>query len=109
MSEDSRLGREAIETAYALKQLIVGPDGRHSHVERRINEAEAGIVRQVLHLSAAGHWVKAIAKTLNAEGAQSPRAQLGRSQTWAPSSVREVIAGFLESMRRLLDSSGFAA
>jgi DNA invertase Pin-like site-specific DNA recombinase len=125
MSEESRLGREAIETAYALKQLItsgvrvffyledrertldsptekfmmsltaftdelerekgrqrtydamlrkakaghvtggrvfgydnleiLGLDGRRSHVERRINEAEAAIVRQVFQLSAAGH------------------------------------------------------
>jgi DNA invertase Pin-like site-specific DNA recombinase len=161
MSEESRLGREAIETAHALKQLItsgvrvyiyledreltverptekfmmsltaftdelerekgrqrtydamlrkakaghvtggrvfgydnleiLGLDGRRSHVERRINEAEAAIVRQVFQLSAAGHGLKAIAKHLNAECAPSPRAQLGRSQTWAPSSVREVL------------------
>jgi hypothetical protein len=35
--------------------------------------------------------MKAIAKRLNAEGAPSPRAQQGRSQTWAPSSVRDVL------------------
>ena len=161
MSEESRLGRESIETAYALKQLItagvrvffyledrertldsptdkimmsltafademerarasqrvadamerkaraghvtggrvfgydnveiVGPDGRRSHVERRINETEAAIVRQVFRLSAEGHGMKAITKRLNAEGAPSPRAQQGRSHTWAPSSVREVL------------------
>ena len=161
MSEESRLGRESIKTAYALKQLIaagvrvffyledrertldsptdkimmsltafademerarasqrvtdamerkaraghvtggrvfgydnveiVGPDGRRSHVERRINETEAAIVRQVFRLSAEGHGMKAITKRLNAEGAPSPRAQQGRSQTWAPSSVREVL------------------
>jgi site-specific DNA recombinase len=35
--------------------------------------------------------VKAIAKQLNADSAPSPRAQCGRSQSWAPSSVRAVL------------------
>jgi site-specific DNA recombinase len=160
MSEESRLGREAIETAYALKQLIAagvrvffyledrertldsptdkimlslttfadelerekarqrtydamhrlaqaghvtggrlfGYDnvealagGIRSHVDRRVNEAEAAVVRRIFELSAGGYGIKAIAKRLNAEGAPSPRAQRGRSQTWAPSSVREVL------------------
>jgi site-specific DNA recombinase len=161
MSEESRLGREAIETAYALKQLvqagvrvffymenrertldsptdkimlsltafadelerekarqrtydamlrkaraghvcggrvfgydnieILGIDGKRSHVERRINDGEAAIIRQIFELSVVGHGVKAITKLLNASGAPSPRAQCGRSQTWAPSSVREVL------------------
>jgi site-specific DNA recombinase len=156
MSEESRLGREAIETAYALKQLVtagvrvffyledrertldsptdkimlslttfadelerekarqrtydamlrkaraghvcggrtfgydnVRIDG--SHVERHINAVEAAVIRRIFELSADGHGVKAIAKMLNAAGAVSPRAQLGRSQTWAPSSVREAL------------------
>ena len=124
MSEESRLGREAIETAYALKQLVqagvrvffyledrertldsptdkimlsltafadelerekarqrtydamqrkaraghvtggrvfgydnvemLGADGQRSHVERRINEAEAAVVRRIFELCAAG-------------------------------------------------------
>lgn len=161
MSEESRLGREAIETAYALKQLvtagvrvffyledrertldsptdkimlsltafadelerekarqrtrdamvrkaraghvtggscfgyrnveIVGPDGRRSHVEREIVPAEADVIRQIFQLSAEGHGMKAIAKILNAAGTPSPRAQRGRSQSWAPTSVREAL------------------
>jgi DNA invertase Pin-like site-specific DNA recombinase len=161
MSEVSRLGREQIETAYALKQLsqagarcfsyledrelliesatdkfllgavtfaadlerekarqrtydamqrkaraghvtggwtfgyrnieIVGTDGRRSHVEREIEPAQADVIRQIFQLSADGHGVKAIAKRLNAQGAPSPRAQQGRSQSWAPSSVRAVL------------------
>jgi DNA invertase Pin-like site-specific DNA recombinase len=161
MSEVSRLGREQIETAYALKQLSVsgvrcfgyledremlmesatdkflmgavtfaadlerekarqrtydamarkaraghvtggrlfgydnvesvGADGKRSHVERIVNEAEAAVVQRIFQLSVDGHGVKAIAKMLNAEGAISPRAQRGRSQSWAPSSVREVL------------------
>ena len=61
------------------------------HVERRINEAEATVIRQIFDLSSHGYGVKAIAKRLNAEGAVSPRAQRGRSQSWAPSSVRGVL------------------
>jgi site-specific DNA recombinase len=61
------------------------------HVERRINEAEAAIVRQIFEWSTSGQGIKAIAKALNAAGAVSPRVQQGRSQTWSPSSVREVL------------------
>jgi site-specific DNA recombinase len=161
MSEESRLGREAIETAYALKQLvtagvrvffyledrertldsptdkimmsltafadelerekarqrtrdamvrkakaghvtggacfgyrnveITAADGRRSHVERVIEPGEADVIRRIFQMSAAGYGLKAIAKQLNDEGVTSPRAQRGRSQSWAPTSVREVL------------------
>ena len=148
MSEESRLGREAIETAYALKQLvqagvrvffyledrertldsptdkimlsltafadelerekarqrtydamlrkaraghvtggrvfgydnveILGADGQRSHVERRINEAEAAVVRRIFELCADGAGLTRIAKTLNAERRAAPRPQQGR-------------------------------
>ena len=161
MSEESRLGREAIETAYALKQLvtagvrvffhledrestldgptdkimlsltayadelerekarqqtydamvrkakaghvtagrvfgydnveILGPSGERGHVERRINEAEAAVVREIFELCAVGEGLKGIAKRLNAAGASTPLAQQGRRSGWAPSSVRKVL------------------
>lgn len=161
MSEESRLGREAIETAYALKQIIQAgvrvwfyledrertlesptdklllsvtafadelerekarqrtydamvrkakaghvtggrvfgydnveirlPDGTRSHVERRINEAEAAVVRRIFDMSAAGHGLARVAKRLNAEGVAAPRAQQGRVAAWAPSSLRAVL------------------
>ena len=161
MSEESRLGREAIETAYALKQLVTAgvrvffyledrertldsptdkimlsltafadelervkarqrtydalsrkaraghvtggrafgydnidvstSDGRRSHVERRVREDEADVVRRIFTLCADGVGMTSIAKRLNAEGALSPRAQRGRPRAWAPSSVREVL------------------
>jgi site-specific DNA recombinase len=161
MSEESRLGREAIETAYALKQLVqagvrvffyledrertldsptdkimlsltafadelerekarqrtydamqrkakaghvtggrcygyrnvevAGADGIRSHVRREIIPAEADVVRLIFQLCAEGYGVKAIAKRLNDDGQPSPRAQQGRSRSWAPSSVREVL------------------
>ena len=70
---------------------IRGTDGTRSHVMREIEPTEADVIRRIFQLSAAGHGVKAIAKLLNAEGAPSPRAQCGRSQTWAPTSVRSVL------------------
>ena len=161
MSEESRLGREAIETAYALKQLVtagvrvffymedrertldsptdkimlsltafadelerekarqrtydamlrkaraghvtggtvfgyenfevLGPDGQRSHVERRILEPEADVVRRIFQQCANGCGLTTIAKTLNAERALCPRSQQGRPKGWAPSSVREVL------------------
>src|SRR4029079_16741384 len=135
MSEESRLGREQIETAYALKQItdagvrvffyledrertldsaldkvmlsltgfasemererakqrtydamvrkaraghvtggrlfgydqveIIGADGRRSHVERRVNEAEACVIRDIFERSASGEGLKSITKALN--------------------------------------------
>ena len=159
MSEESRLGREAIETAYALKQLITAgvrvffyledrertfdsptdkllmsvtafadelerqkaglrvydamrrkaraghvtggrvfgydnvevldADGQRSHVERRINEAEAAVVRRIFEMCAAGAGLTRITKTLNADGVPAPRPQQGRPRGWAPSTVRD--------------------
>lgn len=162
MSEESRLGREQIQTAYALQQLtdagvniwlyltdrelrlvtatdkmmanlanfgaelerekaqqrvydvmidkarngyvcggacfgydnqtIAGPDGKRSHVEYRINEAEAAVVKQIFALYCAGHGFTSIAKTLNREGALCPRARpITKPAGWAASSVREVL------------------
>jgi len=165
MSEEARLGREAIETAYALKQIIqagvrvffyledrertfesptdkllmsvtafadelerekarqrtydamrrkalakhvtggrvfgydnVGvsetdASGRSHrlYVTRRINEAEAPVVRRIFQLCADGYGVRRIAATLNAEGACSPKAQRGRPTGWASSSVRALL------------------
>ena len=59
------------------------------HVERRINEVEADVIRRIFRLSAEGYGIKAIAKRMNADGAPSPRAQRNRSQSWArPQSSR---------------------
>jgi len=70
---------------------VLGPDGKRSHVERRINDGEASVVRRIFRLCAEGYGLKAMTKILNEEGAPSPRAQQGRSQSWAPSSVREAL------------------
>ncbi len=162
MSEESRLGREAIETAYALKQIVqagvavwfyledrertldsptdkimlslttfadelererarqrtsdamqrkaraghvtggrvfgydnidvLDASGARSHVERRINENEATVVRRIFELAAAGHGKRAIARTLNDVGAPCPRAQQGRPVSWSPSAIVAILA-----------------
>ena len=70
---------------------ILGPSGERAHVERRINEVEAAVVREIFELCAVGEGLKRIAKRLNAAGAPTPRAQQGRRNGWAPSSVRGVL------------------
>jgi len=70
---------------------VRGPDGTRSHVERRINEAEAAVLRRMFEMCAAGAGLTRITKTLNGEGVPSPRAQLGRPQAWAKASVRAVL------------------
>jgi DNA invertase Pin-like site-specific DNA recombinase len=129
MSEESRLGREAIETAYALKQIVMARVRVFFYLEDRERTLDGATDKITLSLATfadelererarqrtydamsrkakAGHvtggrtfgydninvaGLKTIAKRLNAEGVKSPRAQRGRSQTWAPSSVREVL------------------
>jgi site-specific DNA recombinase len=51
--------------------MTMGPDGQphRSHVERRINETEAAVVRRIFELCAEGRGVTAIAKHLNHQGA----------------------------------------
>jgi hypothetical protein len=70
---------------------VLGVDGKRSHVERKIREAEAVIVRRIFQLCADGVGQTRIAKQLNAEGAMAPRSQQGRPRAWAPSSVHEVL------------------
>jgi site-specific DNA recombinase len=80
---------------YRNHDVAIGVDahGRpiRSHVERRINEDEAVVVREIFSLAAQGVGRAAIAKRLNLQGRQSPRAQQGRLNGWWQSSVREVL------------------
>jgi site-specific DNA recombinase len=68
-------------------------DGRpiRLYVERRINEAQAEVVRKIFRLYADGHGFGTIARQLNDEGAACPRPMPGRPAGWAPSSVRQVL------------------
>ena len=65
---------------------------KRSHVELRINETEAAIVRRIFRLYADGHGFTSIAKTLNAEGAPCPRPWTAdRPRGWVSTSVRQIL------------------
>jgi site-specific DNA recombinase len=70
---------------------VLGPDGKRSHVERRINASEAMILRRIFALCAEVIGQHRITRTLNAERAIAPRSQEGRPRGWAPTSVHEVL------------------
>src|SRR5712692_5130444 len=169
VSEESRLGRESIETAYVIKQLVTAdvrlffyledkertldtpldkimlqltnfademererarsrtydamvrkakaghvtggsvfgydnidiagtlPDAqgrpKRSHVELRINQAEAEVVRKIFRLYTDGNGFTTIAMTLNAAGAICPRPRpaFGKPSGWVSSSVRQIL------------------
>lgn len=159
MSEESRLGREQIRTAYALQQIteagvrvffyltdqerkldtamdkimgslanfgaelerekasqrthdkmlqmakafhvtgckvfgydnveILGPNGKRSHVVRRINDAEAAIVRRLFERYATGSYgLGSLAKELNSQGIPPPR---GHRRGWDQSCIRTIL------------------
>ncbi len=69
---------------------VIGPDGRRSHVERRIDTTQAAVVRDIFEQYAAGAGVRTIAKRLNDTGQPCPRPH-NRPGGWSPSSVREVL------------------
>lgn len=63
-----------------------------SHVELRINEPEAEVVRKIYQLYTEGRGFTTIAKLLNAEGALCPRPRpITRPHGWAASSVRQIV------------------
>jgi DNA invertase Pin-like site-specific DNA recombinase len=64
---------------------------KRSHVELRINEAEAEVVRKMFRLYTAGHGFTSITKGLNADGTICPRPSFSKPHGWASSSVRQVI------------------
>jgi site-specific DNA recombinase len=58
------------------------------HVERRINEAEAEVIRRIFELAAVGWGTRRIAHQLNADRVSAPRPRrAGRPQAWAPSTI----------------------
>ena len=76
---------------FGYDNVEVKTGGKRSHVERRINEDEAQVVRRVFELDAGGVGFKGIAVRLNDEGARCPRPQRGRPAGWSPSSIREAL------------------
>ena len=61
---------------------------RRLHVERRINETEAAVIREIFEKAAAGWGTRRIAHDLNARGvAAPPPRRPGRPRAWAPSTI----------------------
>jgi site-specific DNA recombinase len=57
-----------------------------------VNQAEAAIVTRIFEMSAAGHSLKSIARTLNAESVAAPRPRDGRiGGEWCPTAIREML------------------
>jgi site-specific DNA recombinase len=61
------------------------------YVERRINEAQAAVVRKIFRLYTDGHGLGTIARRLNDEGVPSPHPLPGRPAGWVPGAVRQVL------------------
>jgi site-specific DNA recombinase len=92
MSRKARAGHVTGGRVFGCDNLeVLDATGQRSHVERRINEAEAAVIRRMFELCAEGAGLTRITKTLNAEGVPAPRPQLGRPHAWATSSVRAVL------------------
>ncbi|RPJ85782.1 MAG: hypothetical protein EHM13_00060 [Acidobacteria bacterium] len=74
---------------YVAGGKIFGYDNHrlaNGHVERRINEAEAAVVRDIYTRFAAGEGLRTIALALNRAGLPSIRAQRGRAAGGRPPS-----------------------
>ena len=82
------------EQGYVTGGKVFGYDNERigkGHAERRINEAEAAIVREIYERAASGDGNRQIAAVLNRRGLPSPRAQQGRPSGWSASTIRSVL------------------
>ncbi len=70
---------------------ILGEDGKRSHVEYRINEEQAEVLREIFRMYASGMGLRGIAKQLNDQGVKSPTVKKRGSGTWSPSCIREML------------------
>jgi DNA invertase Pin-like site-specific DNA recombinase len=61
------------------------------HVERYVVDEEAEVIRTIFDLYAKGLGTKKIANELNTKGTPSPRTRKGRHQSWAATSIREML------------------
>lgn len=73
-----------------------------------INPSEAEIVRRIFELSGGGQSLKRIARMLNAEHVQSPRARRDRvGGEWCPTAIREMLKNELYIGRVVWNRSKF--
>jgi DNA invertase Pin-like site-specific DNA recombinase len=72
------------------------------------NPSEAATVRRIFELSAGGHSLKGIARTLNAENVPSPRRREDRlGGEWCPTAIREMLKNELNIGKIIWNRSKF--
>jgi site-specific DNA recombinase len=93
MARKARAGYVTGGTVFGYDNVeVVGEGGKRQHVERRIEAAQAAVVRRIFEQIAAGAGFKNVAKTFNAEAVLSPRPRrAGRSRSWTASSIRAIV------------------
>ncbi len=87
----ARRGLNTGGRCYGYDNVPIEEGGRRVHVDYKINEAEAAIVREVFEARAAGDGYRPIAKRLNSRRVPSPRAGKRGTGSWAPSMIRELL------------------
>ena len=86
--------RRKAEMGHATGNRIFGYDNLRiakGHVELRINEHEAQVIRDIYARAAAGEGARTIAAVLNRKGVAKPRAQQERRDGWSVSTIRAVL------------------
>ena len=107
MARKARAGHVTGGKCFGYENVeIRGINGERSHVEQRVKEGEAAVIRRIFELAASGYGQVQIAKMLNADGARPPRSQQGRPSAWGLRrcmrlySVRATVASSCGTRRR---------
>ena len=93
MLRKARAGHVTGGRVFGYDNVEIAGARRHTRrtSPRRINEAEAAVVRRIFELCAAGEGLTRITKALNEDRVPAPRPQQGRPVGWAGSTVRDVL------------------
>ncbi len=91
MFQKARTGHVAGGCVFAYTNKRIVHDGHRAHVERRIVDAEAAVVREIFELCAQGWGFRRIAVALNDRKAPAPKPRRTTTVGWSPSTVRDVL------------------
>lgn len=76
---------------YGYENVEVKSGDRRTHVEYKINEREAAIVREIFERYADGDGLRTLAKDFNERGIAPPRAGKRGTGSWSPGSIHEML------------------
>jgi site-specific DNA recombinase len=76
---------------YGYENVEVKNGEHRTHVEYRINEKEAAIVREIFERFASGDGLRMLAKDFNQRGIAPPRAGKRGTGSWSPGSIHEML------------------